>query len=149
MSSAPGSTGGVNPLSLITDGLSQTILVDEIAMKPQNWILGVRQPDSTGDLFNGATAPGWAYCVSMPPAVYSADGLTSWGIIGTGTATESQYPCAVNCNNGAGVYAFHPAGANSLFCDGSVHFLSTKLSSTVYLSLVSCDGDEIIAAGSY
>ncbi len=149
LSSSPTSTGGVNPLSLITDGLSQTILVVEMAMKPQNWILGVRQPDSSGDLFSGPTGPGWAYCLSMPPAVYSADGMTAWGIVGSGTAAESQYPCAINCNNSAGVYAFHPGGANLLFCDGSVHFTSTRLSSTVFLGLASCDGDEIIPAGSF
>lgn len=149
LTTAPGSATAICPLSRITDGLSQTILVDEIAMKPQNWILGVRQADSTGDLFSGATGPAWAYCLSMPPAVYSADGLTAWGVVGTGTATEAEYPCAVNCNNSAGVYAFHPAGANSLFCDGSVHFFSTRLSSTIYLSLVSCDGNEIIPAGSF
>ena len=148
LSSGPGSSNTLNSLGLVTDGLSQTILVVEMAMKPQKWILGVRQADPTGDVFNGAAAPGWAYCVSTPPSVFSADGLTSWGVVGAGTATESQYPCAVNCNN-SGVYAFHPAGANSLFCDGSVHFLSTKLSSNVFLALCSCDGDEIISSGTY
>ncbi len=149
LTSAPGSSGGLASLTLITDGLSQTILVDELAMKPQNWILGTRQSDSTGNLFSQATAPGWAYCVSMPPAVYSADGKSSWGVTSTGTTTESVYPCAINCSNAAGPYAFHPAGANSLFCDGSVHFLAKNLSSTVYLNLSSCDGNDIVGADDY
>jgi len=148
LSSAPSSAAGVIPLSFITDGLSQTILVDEIAMKPQNWIFGVRQADSTTATFNAPTAPGWAYCLSTPPAVYSADGKSEWGITATtgqpSTTTESAYPCAINCSNKGGVYAFHPGGANSLFADGSVHFFAKNMSSSIYLSLTSCDGDDIV-----
>jgi len=154
VSSGPGSGPTINPLSLITDGLSQTILVDEIAMTPQRWVLGRRlMPDAAN--MGGASSPAWAYCVSMPPSVCGdtpqSDGtLPSWGVVGTGTTTEATYPLAINAQNtGGSPYSFHPAGANSLFCDGSVHFFSAKLSSSVFLALCSCDGDEIIPAGAY
>jgi prepilin-type N-terminal cleavage/methylation domain-containing protein/prepilin-type processing-associated H-X9-DG protein len=158
LGSSPTSTGVPNALSQITDGLSQTIMVNEIAMKPESWIKGVKQaPPATPPTFSGATGFGWAYCMSMPLSVYSSDGLTAYASMTGGTYVtgktvaewEALYPCAINCNNAAGAYAFHPAGANSLFCDGSVHFLSTKLSSTIFLQMNTSDAGDIIPAGAF
>lgn len=137
-----GKKSTLTPLTAITDGLSQTIVVDEIAMRPEHWILGVKQSDTVAQ-FGGA----WVWAPSYPANVYTADGKTARS--GTAVVTESDYPCAINCNNGGGVYAFHPAGANSLFCDGSVHFLSKNLSSTVYLALVTADAGDIIPNSGY
>jgi prepilin-type processing-associated H-X9-DG protein len=46
--------------------------------------------------------------------MYNADGTVS--------LTPLTAPCAINCNNDAGIFAFHLSGANCVFCDGSVQF---------------------------
>ena len=73
-------------------------------------------------------------------------GYTAAGVAVTDGSTAT---CGVNCNNDAGIYAFHPAGANSLFADGSVHFLSSKTDPTVIVSLATRDGNETVASGSF
>jgi prepilin-type N-terminal cleavage/methylation domain-containing protein/prepilin-type processing-associated H-X9-DG protein len=131
----------VQPLSAITDGLSQTILVDEMAMRPDHYILGVQQSDQVSQ----APWSAWAGYQSMTFNGYSADGISVWST----TAPTQGWDCAVNCNNSAGIYAFHPAGANALFCDGSVHFLSKNTTVDVVLALLTRNGNEIIPADGY
>jgi len=151
---APGSTGTPIPLSKITDGLSQTGVVWEEAGLPEHWILGVRQSDTVRNTFSGACGPGWAYNLSSSTArVYSSDGSTSYYSTYSASYTvaqyEAMYPCAINCNNAYGVYAFHPAGANVLFCDGSVHFLASHISSSVFLSLHTADAGDIVPENAF
>jgi len=45
------------------------------------------------------------------------------------------------------VYSFHPGGVNALFVDGSVHFLSSSVSSQTFASLVTRSGGETVAEG--
>ncbi|MBN2578606.1 MAG: DUF1559 domain-containing protein [Pirellulales bacterium] len=153
MGSDPNSTGTPIPLIKIKDGFSNTILVDEMAMKPELWILGVQQPSTSSTTFSGATGPGWAYCLSTPLNVYASDGTTRYSYSSTSGYTEAEYeaayPCAVNCNNSGGIYAFHPGGANALFCDGSVHFFSKDLSSGVLLKLSTADAKDNVSGDQY
>jgi prepilin-type processing-associated H-X9-DG protein len=135
------------PTTLITDGLAQTILVYELAMRPQHWIMGVRQPDPT--TWQAQHSGAWAYCLAQGPKVFTADGITDRSTVPTVASTEADYPLVINANNFGGSYAFHPAGANSLFCDGSVHFFSTKMRSSVYLALATADGGDTVPDGSY
>jgi prepilin-type N-terminal cleavage/methylation domain-containing protein/prepilin-type processing-associated H-X9-DG protein len=129
------------PFSAITDGLSQTILVDEMAMRPTHYILGVRQADQVLQ----APWSAWAGYQSMNYNGYSSDGVTTW----SAAAPTQGWDCAVNCNNSMGIYAFHTSGANSLFCDGSVHFLADTTSVDVVLALLTRNGNEIISAGEF
>jgi prepilin-type N-terminal cleavage/methylation domain-containing protein/prepilin-type processing-associated H-X9-DG protein len=63
----------------------------------------------------------------------SKDGLSQFG---TG-------PCGMNCNNLQGdVYAFHSGGANILFCDGSVTFVSDSTSLVILAAMVTKFGGE-------
>jgi prepilin-type N-terminal cleavage/methylation domain-containing protein/prepilin-type processing-associated H-X9-DG protein len=142
MQSMPGlKVTSVQSFSAITDGLSQTILVDEMAMRPEHYILGVKQSDQVSQ----APWSAWAGYLSMTYNGYSADGVSVWST----SAPTQGWDCAINCNNSAGIYAFHPSGANALFCDGSVHFLSNKTSVDTALALLTRNGDEIIAADAY
>jgi len=140
-------TALIPSLRKVTDGTSQTIIVRELAGRPEHYILGVRQTgavsttDPTSRIvtyfpFRAAWANSGGLSVSI--VGYTADGLTPEG-------TE----CAINCNNDRGVYSFHPGGANALFCDGSVHLLTTKMSVDTLLSLVSCDGNDVVGAGEF
>jgi len=54
-----------------------------------------------------------------------------------------------NCTNDHEVYSFHPAGANSVFADGSVHFLKAGMSIQVLAALVTRAGGEVVSTGDY
>jgi prepilin-type N-terminal cleavage/methylation domain-containing protein/prepilin-type processing-associated H-X9-DG protein len=119
----------LTPFKSISDGLSNTIVVNEMAGRPDWYVLGSPVPGVYA-LQKGWAA--WAGYQSMPFRAYKADGrLPGW-------------ECVVNCNNDAGIYSFHPAGANTLMLDGSVHFLAEDADVAVVLSLVTRDGGEAV-----
>jgi prepilin-type N-terminal cleavage/methylation domain-containing protein/prepilin-type processing-associated H-X9-DG protein len=120
----------LTPLVKITDGLSSTIVVDELAGRPD---LYVRRMPNPGEYTSQKGWAAWAGLQSMPLRAYTADGL------------ESGWDCVVNCNNNSGIYSFHPGGANSLFLDGSVHFLKERTAVDVVLSLATRDGGETVS----
>jgi prepilin-type N-terminal cleavage/methylation domain-containing protein len=112
----------------ITDGLSHTILVFEQGGRPAQWCYG----RMTADLnqVNGAWWGAW-------PAF---NGAQIQGYDDSGTQTIGT--CAVNCNNGRGLYAFHPGGAHVLLADGSGHLLPTTTCLNVLYALATlANGD--------
>ena len=120
-------------LAEITDGLSCTLLVTEQAGRPNWYIKGAMQkttvttPNNATTTINGNTYtqsnPAWWGCWASYQVfsvwTYSDDGLTQNG------------DCTINCNNSQGIYSFHRGGANAVFCDGAVHFLSENLTPQV------------------
>jgi prepilin-type N-terminal cleavage/methylation domain-containing protein/prepilin-type processing-associated H-X9-DG protein len=118
-----------------TDGLSNTLLVCEMAGAPQNWRRGVRQATDLSEPERG---------------VWSAkDGATFQGRGHDPTGFGSPGTCAVNCANDRGVYAFHPGIANVCFGDGSVRTLKEGLNVFVYFALVTRQQGEVIGANDY
>ena len=117
----------------ILDGTSQTILIVEMADKPNSWQAGKlsddrsEKPQSTSIAGQWA-APNWNHLRS-----FSTDGKTPYG------------PCAVNCSNAAGIYGFHTGGANVLFVDGSVRFLRAGMSQELLVALVSYADGEVLS----
>src|SRR5262249_38269040 len=75
---------------------------------------------------------GWA----DPNGAFSIDGADPSGLI--------PGSCALNCSNNSEIYAFHPAGANVVFADGSVPFLSSNLDLCVLAALVTRAGGEVV-----
>jgi prepilin-type N-terminal cleavage/methylation domain-containing protein/prepilin-type processing-associated H-X9-DG protein len=142
------------PISAFLDGTSQTIVLDEVAMRGGGVLVWIPPDNSTrygyhyvlGNRVSGElTNPEWAAWSGFPMTyLYGYDSTGTTAVTNGGTAA-----CIVNSNNDAGIYAFHPAGANSLFADGSVHFLSTKMAATVVVSLATRDGNETVPAGAY
>lgn len=121
------------PFAAITDGTSNTLLLVENAGRPDWYVRGKKQPGlpgSTSSSFHWVG--GWASYNSFWARGYSGDGMTSFG------------PCAVNCNNDLGVYAFHPAGANILLCDGSVTFLSGSVDLFTFYALATRADGEVV-----
>lgn len=117
-------------LAKITDGLSHTMLLGEMAGRPT--------PYATGDVVNTSVAlktygfGAWAHNNKFTVKSYTYDGETSPG------------PCPLDCSNQMSIFGFHPAGANSVFADGSVHFLSVNIDLFVMFDLVArADGDTI------
>ncbi len=124
------------PMSDITDGTSNTLLVSELAGRPDHWILGMQQPDNSTLRFPNWWGP-WASYNCCIYKTWSDDGQTPGGF------------CTINCNNSWGIYAFHTGGANALFVDGSVQFLAVGLDRDVFAALVTRAGGEIIDGRSF
>ena len=136
----PGGNPG-NPLSAITDGLSNTIAVSECANRPQLWVKN--SPSSipvTGAPF-GTTDPTGLIVYGSPwasdfkyfgPQGSTLDGLTKPG------------PCMVNCNNDWEVYSLHTGGANAVMGDGSVRYLQQNISAATFAALITRSGGEVI-----
>ena len=127
----------ITKITAITDGTSNTILVGEDAGRPTfyNAARQVAPP-------NGTTIPppkegGWA----DPNGAFSIDGSNSDGSV--------PGSCALNCANNSEVYSWHSNGANVVFADGSVHFLSSNLDLCVLAALVTKAGGEVINGSSY
>jgi prepilin-type processing-associated H-X9-DG protein len=55
------------------------------------------------------------------------------------------YPSPFAANGTGQPYAFHPSGANFLFGDGSVQFLSQTIEIRTLARLVTRRGDEVIS----
>ncbi len=146
-------------LKQVTDGTSNTILLAETAGRPYVYRKGGRVGDLQTNRVNGG---GWCRPAS------------EFGLYGSSTDGGSfPGPCAINCTNGedylkngasdmsivpltlgtitygtngtSETFAFHPGGANVLFGDGSVHFLSEDISMRVYARLVTRKGGEIVS----
>jgi prepilin-type processing-associated H-X9-DG protein len=124
------------PLAAISDGTSNTLLVSELAGRPDHWVLGVRQPTNATLRFPQWWGP-WASYNSCIYKTWSCDGQTPGGF------------CTINCNNSWGIYSFHLAGANAAFVDGSVHFLPVGMDRDVFAALVTRAGGEVIDGTAY
>jgi prepilin-type processing-associated H-X9-DG protein len=120
-SSEGGATDHSRPprLTDIDDGLSSTLMVVEQAGKPNF----VWHPYSD-------TGP-YELDLSLGPWL---------------TCELAFFPDSVKVNeiNASGIYAFHPAGANVLMCDASVHFLSAKVSPELVQALATRENGEVI-----
>jgi prepilin-type N-terminal cleavage/methylation domain-containing protein/prepilin-type processing-associated H-X9-DG protein len=119
-------------LAEVTDGASQTLLLEEDAGRPRRWERGRQVPGASSGGAGWADFGNQAVLEGYDPA----DG-------------EPVGPCAVNCTNDGEVYAFHPGGANALFADGSVHFLSAGLPIEALAALVTRAGGEAVPGDTY
>jgi prepilin-type processing-associated H-X9-DG protein len=129
-------------LSEIKDGASHTMMIAEMADRPNSWRAGKlrtrkQRPDSPMSLLPGISFGQWAGPNWNHFRSYDQDGRNQFG------------PCAVNCSNGASIYGFHPGGANVLFVDGSVKFLQAGLAEEIMVALVSIAEGEIVGPADY
>ena len=115
----------------ITDGLAYTILVAEVAGRPMRWQAGRLVPGIYSD---GAS---WAALGLLHGRGSTRDGASPLG------------PCAINCTNDREVYSFHPGGANTVFADGSVHFLRASIDIRIFARLVTRAGDEVVSGNDF
>lgn len=119
----PRDFAGVGPSARkidVEDGLSNTIHIVEYAGKPDRW--------REGKLIS----------------------LSKSTVYWIGEEVKLHFDCppskAINCDNHrSGIYAFHPGGANTLFVDGSVHFLVATMDADSLVSYVTADGGDVPA----
>jgi prepilin-type N-terminal cleavage/methylation domain-containing protein len=140
------STSECHQLAETTDGLSNTIMIGEMAGRPWLFIAPGQQittayfPSyvSTGSTFGDiALYYGWGAWVhnnNFNVGTWSRDGAMQGG------------DSAINCSNYRGMFGFHPNGACAAFGDGAVHLLATEMSPDIYFALVTARGREIIDA---
>ena len=119
------------PVLGITDGLSNTILLAEDAGRPNVFQKGFGDTGS-----NTADGFGWA----DPDAGCSIDGVTP-GAKGAVWATGGT--CIMNCTNDSELFSFHTGGINVTMADGSVRFISEKLSAATLAALATATGGDI------
>jgi prepilin-type N-terminal cleavage/methylation domain-containing protein/prepilin-type processing-associated H-X9-DG protein len=121
------------PVAAFTDGTSQTLMIVEDAGRPELWHAGHQVPDRF--LMCGAWGAG-AVCQILVRGA-TGDGSSKYGT------------CAVNCTNQQEIYAFHPAGANTLFADGSAHFLKANMNIRILARLATRSGGEAVSGDDY
>ncbi|MEZ6061588.1 MAG: DUF1559 domain-containing protein [Planctomycetaceae bacterium] len=129
----------------ISDGLSTTMMVAECAARPDAWVLGKQMSASQfmhytdddivqdGGRLIAESGIGWA----DPDAGFHVSGVRSDGVTVYG-------PVFINGINVGETYSFHSGGAQVLFSDGSVTFLSEHIDSWVYISLCTRAGGEVV-----
>jgi len=131
-----------------TDGLSNTLLIDEIAGRPRYYVKGkqVNNPRSPAGFETFTLQPGWAAWAS-PNALnlYASNAdCTEEGARHDGTTPAPQRTCMVNCCNSEGMYSFHTGLAHSLLGDGSVRAISANINVDLLINLHTRDGGEVI-----
>jgi prepilin-type N-terminal cleavage/methylation domain-containing protein len=124
----------------VTDGLSNSILMVEIAGQPDLWILDQkRDPSVIGKTAASLAENGvWAgRKFKLSPRGHTLDGLTFPGL------------CALNCSNNSGMYSFHPGIALACMGDGSVRALQEGLDIYVLYALTTIQAEEIVSDENY
>jgi prepilin-type N-terminal cleavage/methylation domain-containing protein/prepilin-type processing-associated H-X9-DG protein len=119
-------------LRQITDGTSNTILLTEVAGRPRQWRAGMPGPDQV--VQGGPWGAPWS-------------GIILQGSTSDGTARPGS--CAINCTNEGEVYSFHTAGANAVFADGHIQFLTQSMSIRTLAALLTRAGGEVVTASDF
>ncbi len=162
---------GATPIGQVGDGVSHTIAVAEDAGRDSRFVspyteayvsytdttdgrAGTTVPNGTRRFWRWGEADG-AFGVSgqVNNNAYPAFNPTAWPV------TSSAYPASTTVNgvNIAGdnagsndeIFSFHKGGANVVFGDGSVHWLTDGMNLTVLRALVSRSGGESLSEEDY
>ncbi len=141
-------------LTDITDGTSNTLLVAESAGRPYLYQNGVQQ--GTDLTAHGTNGGGWGRPGSDIWLIGFTNklGTTPGGPVAINAANgvdwTGQFPYAgpvtpsLNTDGGGQIYGFHPAGANAVYTDGSVHLLPQSINPAVLASLVTRAGNDTV-----
>jgi prepilin-type N-terminal cleavage/methylation domain-containing protein/prepilin-type processing-associated H-X9-DG protein len=125
----------------VTDGLSNTFLMFESAGRPT--IYG--QPGLTE--MDTKTRSGVSGKNITPPLPHrdtqwaDADVYALWGNSPVGNCGPTDI---MNCDNYAEIFSFHSGGANMLFGDGSVDFISENTDVDTFVSLITRAGEDVV-----
>jgi prepilin-type N-terminal cleavage/methylation domain-containing protein len=111
----------------IRDGTANTLMLSECAGRPDRWVLGKLVT------VGGGQDGGWANRDNE----YIVHGAQ------TSNGTTAPGPCHTNCNNGNEVYSFHQGGANHVFADGSVHFITASMDIRQFVKFVTRQAGDI------
>lgn len=100
----------------ITDGLSKTLMMTEVAGRPQHWESGIHTQRQ--EPLNAAWADPWiAFRVASTPGG----------------------ECVLQCDNDGNIYSFHPSGVQFLFADGHVELIAPETDPRVIVAFATAD----------
>ena len=165
-------------IAAITDGTSNTILASEILQGATDDIRGAMWVDNAGAgsfmtrfTPNGyqdyvAKIPPWSTTVGVLPFTNydtlacincgTAAGTSPASASGQASLCDNQPGYQLGCNytgNEGSEFASsrsrHPGGVNSLFGDGSVHFIKNSINPQIWVSLASIGAGEVISSDQY
>ena len=127
----------------ITDGTSTTIMVGELAARPDWWVRGTKQKPcfQICDYYGRKQTINWGGCWACFENAFVSMGGSNFA--GTSKPVAKGNPvCLINCVNAwaANYYSFHPGTCGFVFCDGSVHMLSENTGLTVLSRLMTYRG---------
>lgn len=107
---------------MVSDGLSKTMTVGEIAGQPDIYANG--KLERVNETAGGE--------ISRP----------SWAISGSYLGIVLHKDTRVNRKNRNDLYSFHPAGANAAFADGSVRLINKETDTAVVVAMATRTGGE-------
>ena len=116
----------------IKDGTSNTIIVAEMAGRPDLYFFG--------DILVPGYSPGGPWADPLGPFFLNGSSLDG---------TIQPGPCPLNCTNAKEIYSFHREGANVVFADGSVHFIRRSISIRNMAALITRSGGELVSPLDY
>ena len=129
-------------ISGVFDGVSNTLLLVELAGRPEAWQTNIRVatngfpvvPNSGNANTVGA---GWGN-------PYNGENWVSGSLY---DGTGAQGPCMINCTNvtDRGIYGFHTNGAAVVMGDGSVRFLTSSMNPKNFVYMITARKGEIIS----
>ena len=134
-------------IAKVPDGLSNTLMLGEVADKGNEWAMGKNRGPSNDSgnnvdgvpYRNGGAWSDWSYGIhGMRPI--TPGGFTTQN----GGPGRSNGPCAINCNNRWNLYSFHAGGAQIVLGDGSVRLLSQNMSLNTLSNLFCIDDGQAL-----
>jgi prepilin-type N-terminal cleavage/methylation domain-containing protein/prepilin-type processing-associated H-X9-DG protein len=137
-----GSVRQQNKFGDVSDGLSNTICIAEIAGRQKLYYMG--RPNAGSSLTDGGLTlnSGWADPnVSRQIRGYNPSQTAPLPV---GTTAPGAGCSSINVSNENGIYAFHTGGANVLRGDGSVTFLRASTSPGVLAAMITRNAGETL-----
>lgn len=113
----------------VTDGLSKTFMFFEDAGRPFNFVQG--QVDPAMPFVNGINSSG---VMTATPRYRDWQWASDRHYFVTGHG-DCGLTTLINCTSYEEIYSFHPGGANFLFGDGSVSFISDTIDPDTFVTL--------------
>ncbi len=133
----------------ITDGTSNTAAISEMAGATNVYVMGGKQigsppydPNATNFYPSGNA---WADETNGDQWM---GGSAFDGGVALGNPASGG-PCVMNCVNIAQVFAFHTGGANMVFCDGHVQFVSQSVTPKILILLLVPNDGQVLNMSSF
>jgi len=111
----------------ITDGTSNVLMVGERCWNTFHGRCDTTQSNASATIFVAGASNQLSHS--------NRSNAAAVGVAGNGINWEQTRPCDDLCGARSGFYSRHPGGAQFVFVDGSVHFLSETLDLTTYRRL--------------
>ena len=126
----------------VTDGLSNTAMIVEIAGRPARWRAGTK--DAAPQTFYSG-AGGWNDATTGNAKLYGSPSDGGGACSAQPCALPAVRTCVVNCSNDLGLYSFHTGVANAGMGDGSVRSIRASVDARVMASLVTKANGEVVS----